>query len=77
MKQPTIKAVSDKLSEVVKLNDNVKLSIKNLNNLVGKANDIQNLIEDPKGAAMNFIYGQLASIKDSAISTVKDIFGFK
>ena len=77
LKQPTIKAVSDKLSEVVKLNDNIKLPIKNLNNLVGKANDIQKLIEDPKGAAMNFIYGQLASIKDSAISTVKDIFGFK
>ena len=76
LKQPTIKAVSDKLSNVVKLNDNVKLPIKNLNNLVGKANDIQKLIADPKGAAMNFVYGKLASIKASAISAVRSIFRF-
>jgi hypothetical protein len=76
LKQPTIKAVSDKLSNVVKLNDNVKLPIKNLNNLVGKANDIQKLIADPKGAAMNFVYGKLASIKASAISAVRNIFRF-
>lgn len=76
LKQPTIKAVSDKLSNVVKLNDNVKLPIKNLNNLVGKANDIQKLIADPKGAAMNFVYGKLASIKASAISAVRSIFNF-
>ena len=76
LKQPSVKAVADKLSDVVKLNDNVKLPIKNLNNLVGKANDIQKLIADPKGAAMNFVYGKLASIKASAISAVRSIFRF-
>ena len=76
LKQPSIKAVSDKLSKVVKLNDNIKLPIKNLNTLTSKANDIQKLISDPKGAAMSFIHGKIASIKSNAISAVRSFFRF-
>ena len=76
LKQPSIKAVSDKLSKVVKLNDSIKLPLKNLSTLTSKANDIQKLISDPKGAAMNFIHGKIASIKSSAISAVKSFFRF-
>ena len=76
LKQPSIKAVSDKLGKVVKLNDSIKLPLKNLNTLTSKANDIQKLISDPKGAAMSFIHGKIASIKSSAISAVKSFFRF-
>ena len=76
LKQPNIKAVSDKLSKVVKLNDNVKLPLKDLNTLVSKADDIQSLIKDPKGAAMSFITGQIASIKNQAFDFVKSKFNF-
>jgi len=76
LKQPTIKAVADQLGKVVKLNDSVKLPIKNLNSLVSQANDIQKLIEDPKGAAMSFIHGQLSSIKTQAMDFFKDNFKF-
>ena len=74
LKQPSIKAVADKLGKVVKLNDKIKLPIKNLSTLTSKANDIQALISDPKGAAMNFIHGKIASIKSSAISSLKSAF---
>ena len=76
LKQPTIKAVADQLGKVVKLNDSIKLPIKNLNSLVSQANDIQKLIEDPKGAAMSFIHGQLSSIKTQAMDFFKDNFKF-
>ena len=76
LKQPSINAVSDKLGKVVKLNDSIKLPLKNLNTLTSKANDIQKLISDPKGAAMSFIHGKIASIKSSAISAVKSFFRF-
>ena len=76
LKQPSIKAVSDKLGKIVKLNDSIKLPLKNLNALTSKANDIQKLISDPKGAAMSFIHGKIASIKSSAISAVKSFFRF-
>jgi hypothetical protein len=76
LKQPSIKAVSDKLSKVVNLNDKIKLPITNLNNLVGKATEIQRLIEDPKAAAMNFIYGKIESIKNQALGAVKSFFRF-
>jgi hypothetical protein len=76
LKQPSIKAVSDKLGKVVKLNDKIKLPIKNLNTLVSKANDIQKLFEDPKGAAMNFVQGKIADLKNQAISAVRDFFRF-
>jgi hypothetical protein len=76
LKQPSIKAVSDKLSKVVKLNDKIKLPLKNLNDLVGKADEIKKLIEDPKGQVINFIQGQVASLKTAAISAVRDFFRF-
>lgn len=76
LKQPSIKAVSDKLGKVVKLNDNIKLPIKNLSALTSKAQSIQKLISDPKGAAMSFIHGKIASIKSSAISAVRSFFRF-
>ena len=76
LKQPSIKAVSDKLGKVVKLNDKIKLPIKNLNTLVSKANDIQKLFEDPKGAAMNFVQGKIADLKNQAISAVRSLFNF-
>jgi hypothetical protein len=76
LKQPSIKAVADKLGKVVKLNDNIKLPLKNLNGLISQANDIQKLIEDPKGAVMNFIHGQIASIKNQALDFFKSKFKF-
>jgi hypothetical protein len=76
LKQPSIKAVSDKLGKVVKLNDKIKLPLKNLNDLVGKATTIQKLISDPKGAAMSFIHGKIASFKSSAISAARSFFRF-
>ena len=76
LKQPSIKAVADKLGKVVKLNDSIKLPVKNLNSLVSQANEIQKLISDPKGAAMNFIHGKLASIKSQALSFFKSKFKF-
>ena len=76
LKQPSIKAVSDKLSKVVKLNDKIKLPLKNLNDLVGKANEIKKLIEDPKGQVINFIQGQISSVVNAGISAVRDFFRF-
>ena len=76
LKQPSIKAVSDKLSKVVKLNDKIKLPLKNLNDLVGKANEIKKLIEDPKGQVISFIQGQISSVVNAGISAVKDFFRF-
>ena len=76
LKEPSIKAISEKLSSVVKLNDNIKLPIQNLNTLVSKANSIEKLFKDPKGAAMNFIHGKIASIKSQAISAVRSFFRF-
>ena len=43
LKQPSIKAVSDKLGKVVKLNDKIKLPIKNLNTLVARQTRSTNL----------------------------------
>ena len=76
LKQPSIKAISEKLNNVVKLNDKIKLPVQNLNTLVSKANDIEKLISDPKGAAMNFIHGKIASIKTQAFNAVRSFFRF-
>ena len=77
LKQPSIKAVSDKLGKVVKLNDKIKLPIKNLNTLVAKADAINKLINlDPKEAVMSFVQGQIASLKNQAISAVRSFFRF-
>ena len=76
LKQKSISAVAEKLSKVVKLNDNIKLPTENLKTLVNKANDIKALIDDPKGAAMNFIEGKIASIKGQALDFIKSKFNF-
>jgi hypothetical protein len=77
LKQPSIKAVSDKLGKVVKLNDKIKLPVKNLNTLVAKADQINKLINlDPKEAVMSFVQGQIANLKNQAISAVRSFFRF-
>ena len=76
LKQPSINAISEKLSNVVKLNDKIKLPVQNLNTLVSKVNNIKQLIADPKGAAMNFIHGKIASISTQAFSAVRSFFRF-
>ena len=76
LKQKSIKAVAKKLNNVVKLNDKIKLPVENLSNLTSKANEIHSLISDPKGQAMNFIHGKIASIKNQAISAVRSFFRF-
>ena len=76
LKQKSIIGVSEKLSKVVKLNDKIKLPINDLNKLVTKANDIKALIDDPKGAAINFIEGKIASIKTQALGFIKSKFRF-
>ena len=76
LKEKSVSAVANKLSKVVNLNDKIKLPVKNLNTLVSKANEIQTLINDPKGAAMNFVAGKIASIKSQALDFVKSKFRF-
>ena len=76
LKQKSVKAVADKLNKVVNLNDKITLPVKNLNSLVSKASEIQTLIDDPKAAAMNFVYGKIASIKTQAFSAVRSFFRF-
>jgi len=76
LKQPTVKAVADKLGKVVKLNDSIKLPVKDLNNLLGKATEIQKIIEDPKAAVQNFIYGKVAELKSTAVDFLRSKFKF-
>ena len=74
LEQKTISAVSSKLQKIVKLNDKVKLPPLTLNELTTKANEIQQLIKDPKSAALNFVYGKIADLKSAAIDNVKSFF---
>ena len=77
LKQPSIKAVSEKLSKVVKLNDKIKLPTEDLKKLVVKAEEIYKLITlDPKEAVISFIQGQVAELKNQAIGAIKDFFRF-
>ena len=77
LKQPSIKAVSEKLSKVVKLNDKIKLPVDDLKKLVGKAEEIYKLITlDPKEAVISFIQGQVAELKNLAVGAIKDFFRF-
>jgi hypothetical protein len=77
LKQPSINAVSDQLSKIVGLNDNVKLNLSKLNSLKDKAKNIDTLIKNNiKDQAINFVQGQLASIKSQAISAVRSFFRF-
>ena len=77
LKQPSIKAVSDQLSKVVKLNDSIKLETDKLTSLIDQAKEIERLINlDPKEAVINFVQGQIASLKTAAVNAVKDFFNF-
>lgn len=74
LEQKTISAVSSKLQKIVKLNDKVKLPPFTLKELTTKANEIQQLIKDPKSAALNFVYGKITDLKSAAIDNVKSFF---
>jgi hypothetical protein len=76
LKEKSVSAVASKLSKMVKLNDKIKLPISNLNSLVSKANQIQSLIDDPKGAVMDFVHGKIADLKNQALGAVRDFFNF-
>ena len=72
LKQPSIKSVADKLGKVVKLNDKIKLPIKDLNNLLDLGSQIQKLIDDPKLALENFVVGQASSLINLAKGNIAD-----
>jgi len=72
LKQPSIKAVADKLNKVVKSNDKIKLQLDELNTLISKANEIQKLFNDPQGSAINFVKGYIGST--SGQSFVNNVF---
>jgi hypothetical protein len=72
LKQPSIKAVADKLNKVVKSNDKIKLPVSQLNTLVSKANDLQKLFNDPQGSAINFVKGFIGSTSGQAF--VNNVF---
>ena len=66
-KQPSVKAVADELGKIVKLNDNIKLPKVELDGIIGKANTIQNLIDNPKQTSINFVSGLVKSYEGRAI----------
>jgi hypothetical protein len=66
-KQPTVKAVADELSKIVKLNDKIELPKVDLDGIISKANTIQNLIDNPKQTAINFVSGLVQSYEGRAI----------
>ena len=72
LKQPSIKAVADKLNKVVKSNDKIKLETDKLNTLISKANEIQKLFNDPQGSAINFVKGFVGSTSGQAF--VNNVF---
>ena len=73
LKQPSINAVSNKLSKVVKLNKDININVQKLTDLKNKAKNIDNLIKNNiKNQAMNFVQGQIAS----AVSAVRSFFRF-
>ena len=66
-KQPTVKAVADELSKIVKLDDKIELPKVDLDGINSKANTIQNLIDNPKQTAINFVSGLVQSYEGRAI----------
>ncbi|OUT95441.1 MAG: hypothetical protein CBC01_09450 [Betaproteobacteria bacterium TMED41] len=73
LKQPSVKAVSEKLSKVVKLNKNINVTAKKLLDLKDKAKNIDNLIKNNiKNQVMSFVQGHVAS----AVSAVRSFFRF-
>ena len=77
LKQPSIKAVSDKLGKVIKLNSNITLPVEKFNTLISNAKNLDSLIKNNvKSQAMNFVQGQISSAISSGISAVKSFFRF-
>ena len=77
LSKPSIASVSNQLQKVVKLNDKIKMPINKLNELKDKAKNIDSLIKNNvKNYAMNFVQGQISSIKTAAISAVRSYFRF-
>ena len=79
LKQKSINSVAKQLSDVIKLNDKIKLPVNKLNTLVSNAKNLDNLIKNNiKNQAINFVQGQIASIPAvaSAISAVRSFFRF-
>ena len=79
LKKKSINAVAKQLSDVVKLNDKIKLPVDKLNTLVSNAKNLDSLIKNNiKNQAINFVQGQIASIPAvaSAISAVRSFFRF-
>lgn len=83
----SVPAVSEKLTKLVKLNKSIKLPTDKLKDLAGKALEIQQLIENPKDDALNFVHGKIEdykgqattaakSLADKAIDNVKKFFRF-
>lgn len=77
-KEESVKAVSEKLNKIVKLNDDIKVEVDKMNKLISKANDIQKLIDNPKASAINFVSGLLQSYEKRAIvkNTIRKIKRF-
>ena len=72
LKQPSIKAVADKLGKVVKLNDKITLPTVDLNNLLDLGSQLQSIIDDPKLALENFVVGQASNLIDLAKGNIAD-----
>ena len=73
LKQPSIKAVSEKLGKVVKLNKDVNLNASKLIDLTNKATNLDSLIKsNVQSKVINFVQGQVAS----AVSAVRSFFRF-
>jgi hypothetical protein len=69
LSQNSVTGVSKQLSRIVNLNDKVNLNINKLKSLKSRAENIENEI---KRGAMNFIQGQISS----AVSAVRNYFRF-
>jgi hypothetical protein len=73
LKQPSIKAVSEKLGKVVKLNKDINLTSSKLVDLKNKATNLDSLIKsNVQSNVINFVQGQVAS----AVSAVRSFFRF-
>jgi len=77
LKKTSINAVADQLSKIVKLNTKINIPITKFNTLIANARNLDSLIKNNiKSQAINFVQGQIASLKNQAISAVRSFFRF-
>ena len=77
LKKTSINAVADQLSKIVKLNTKINIPITKFNTLIANAKNLDSLIKNNiKSQAINFVQGQIASLKNQAISAVRSFFRF-